>query len=260
MNNKKIIILVAFCLTLILASALYSLRALGDMDKSGDIPDVDGIYNMPGRKNLKVRVFVHQIAEKKQPPAEPTLYCPPDDESSSVVGSTGWKLPANWHYSLNVESVPLRIKPDIEEIATDCFDSWVNPLGGKLFVSRDSFDSTATRKKLDGINTIAWGPTPGNALGITYVWYDNTGLAVETDTIMNNKLTWYWSNSNTCSYTDVYDAQNTLTHEVGHWFGLDDHKTIEYKDNTMYGYGAVGESKKNTPTVGDTDGLQKIYQ
>ncbi|KKS06624.1 MAG: hypothetical protein UU61_C0036G0031 [Parcubacteria group bacterium GW2011_GWB1_41_4] len=97
---------------------------------------------------------------------------------------------------------------------------------------------------------------------MTYIWYDNTGLAVEVDTIMNKKFSWSWTPyniSNLCSVQNTYDAQNILTHEIGHWFGLDDHYTTEYQENTMYGYGSKNEVKKDTLTIGDVLGLNLIY-
>lgn len=79
---------------------------------------------------------------------------------------------------------------------------------------------------------------------------------------MNEKSSWNWANQNTnllCGWTNVYDAQNILTHELGHWFGLDDHLTANYQNNTMYGYGSKGEVKKDTLTQGDIDGINAIY-
>ena len=77
---------------------------------------------------------------------------------------------------------------------------------------------------------------------------------------MNKAYVWTWSGGTTdCAYTESYDAQNILTHEIGHWFGLDDEYTDEYIENTMYGYGSKWEVKKNTLTTGDINGLQAIY-
>ena len=79
---------------------------------------------------------------------------------------------------------------------------------------------------------------------------------------MNKKFSWSWTPyniSNLCSVQNTYDAQNILTHEIGHWFGLDDHYTTEYQENTMYGYGSKNEVKKDTLTIGDVLGLNLIY-
>ena len=70
-----------------------------------------------------------------------------------------------------------------------------------------------------------------------------------------------WSQMATdCAYIESYDAQNILTHEIGHWFGLDDeYDATNYQNATMYGYGSKTEVKKNTLTDGDINGLRAIY-
>jgi hypothetical protein len=49
--------------------------------------------------------------------------------------------------------------------------------------------------------------------------------------------------------TPVYDLQNVITHELGHWFGLDE--AFEDQDATMYAYVDPGETLKRDPTAGD---------
>jgi len=122
--------------------------------------------------------------------------------------------------------------------------------------------TTLTRKALDGKNIVTFGSTSGSALGVTYTWYyPSTGMAVETDTILNKKFTWSWTPylPDACPNVNTYDAQNILTHELGHWLGLNDHYTVDFANNTMYGYGAKGEIKKDTLTTGDKAGVNNIY-
>ena len=76
------------------------------------------------------------------------------------------------------------------------------------------------------------------------------------------KFNWAWSDQTTnsnCAYSGIYDAQNILTHETGHWMGLDDTYTDEFTNNTMYGYGNTGEVKKDTLSSGDVNGVNSIY-
>ena len=92
-------------------------------------------------------------------------------------------------------------------------------------------------------------------MGVTYVWYYTaTNLVADVDTIMNKKYPWSLS----CS-TNSYNAEDILTHELGHWFGLDDEYTGNFIDNTMYGYGSKAEIKKITPENGDKAGINLIY-
>ena len=82
---------------------------------------------------------------------------------------------------------------------------------------------------------------------------------------MNKRFNWYWSDPSSwpagqiCAYEGVYDAQNILTHELGHTIGLDDEYESSYINNTMYGYGSKGETKKNTLTTGDKNGALTLY-
>ena len=93
---------------------------------------------------------------------------------------------------------------------------------------------------------------------------------MELDTIMNNKFKWAWSDpatwasqpgyiSGTCAYQGVYDAQDILTHELGHWYGLDDEYATNYLYNTMFGYGYTGQTNADTLTTGDIAGIKSIY-
>ncbi|MBI5127732.1 matrixin family metalloprotease [Candidatus Roizmanbacteria bacterium] len=241
-------------LFLILAFGFFILPFVVSAQKPEDWepPERNGVYDVPGRKDLKVRVFVHE-----RPNQSPVLIaCAVDNNSNAVTGETGWYLPTNWTYYVN-PSVPSSISSNLSTIVENSFNAWRTPLSGKV-----NFNYAGTTnigvKKLDGKNIIAWGRTSGSALGVTYTWYYTANhQAAETDTIMNKKFAWGW-NEFQCD-SSYYDAQNILTHELGHWVGLNDHYTDAYVDNTMYGYGSKGEIKKDTLTTGDINGLSSIY-
>ena len=57
----------------------------------------------------------------------------------------------------------------------------------------------------------------------------------------------------------AYDVRNIATHEVGHVCGLADLYTARSSEQTMYGYGGIGEVKKDSLASGDIAGLQKLY-
>lgn len=232
-----------------------------------DILDIDGIYNVPGNPKLKVRVFVHKAKPPKS--AElPLLACNlPDPDSATIVPSTGWHLPSNWTYQLNPSSVPLSVgSGNLATMSTDAFGKWSNAAVNKVTFIK-GVNTTVTRKGFDGSNIIAWGKASSGALAVSYIWYyPSTGLVAEVDTIMNKMYSWNWSNpanwtnpSTTCANQNSYDAQDILTHELGHWMGLDDRYTSDFVNNTMYGYGSKGEIKKDTLTTGDSAGISAIY-
>lgn len=223
------------------------------------IPEKDGIYDDPDHPGVKVRVFVHR--EKPQTGSSPVLVCNLTDlESSSIVGATGWHLPASWTYNLNPGSVPSSVgATNLPAIAANSFNTWQSAVSGKVAFNRGP-DTTVARSAYDGKNVIAWGRINQGALAITYTrYYTSTGNVVDVDTIFNKRVAWSWSNSSTCADTNSYDAANIMAHELGHWMGLDDHYDAAYANNTMFGYGSKGEVKKNTLTAGDIAGVNAIY-
>jgi hypothetical protein len=227
-----------------------------------NIPEQDGIYDVPGHPDLKVRVFVHNVKPGKPTPPAPSLQCELNDpDSLAVVSGAGWKLPANFTYNLNPNNVPALVgSVNWPLIAENSFNVWENEISKKADVNR-GINTTVSRKGLDGKNIVAWGSASASTLGVTYIWYNPATMGVrELDTILNKKFVWTWSNgSSTCAYENSYDAQNILTHEIGHWFGLDDHYTEDYFNNTMYGYGFKMDAKGDTLTSGDILGVQAIY-
>lgn len=264
MTKKTLILFIILSILLSFSvSIAFAKNSNQDDDDFDNIPERNGVYDVPGRPKLKVRVFVHT----PKPPADSSdaLVCNlPDPESSALVGATGWKLPqGSWQYNLNVNSVPGSIgASNLPIFADDAFGRWASASANKITFSRGT-NTSISRKGFDGKNIIAWGRTSGSALGVTYIWYyPSTGLVAEVDTIMNKKFPWSWTPYaiNACINENTYDAQDILTHELGHWLGLDDmYDAVNYQNATMYGYGSKAEIKKDTLTIGDTSGVAAIY-
>lgn len=228
--------------------------------ESGDVPEKNGDYPDPKNRKLRVRVFVHPA--KTNLTQSPVTNCT-DSDSTASVASTGWHLPKNVTYRLNTSSVALSIgATDLATLSANAFTVWQDAVTGKVTFSRGA-DTLVSKSSYDGQNVIAWGRVNSRALAVTYTrYYPSTGDVVDVDTIFNKKYVWAWTNplSFTCSnYSNAYDAQDILTHELGHWMGLNDHYESIYADNTMYGYGSKGEIKKNTLTTGDKANLNVIY-
>ena len=228
-----------------------------------EIPEVSGIYTEPGKPNIKVRVSVYHARSNAKPaPAMTVLTCGlPDNDSLTIMPTTGWKLPSTVTYRLNPASVPATVKgKNLATITSNSFQQWSNATDGKVTFTKGT-DTTTARQALDGQNVIAWGRvTNPSALAVTYTRYNTaTGLVVDNDTIFNKAFSWYWSDQDNCAYQNVYDAENIMTHELGHWVGLADEYTPDYENNTMFGYGSTGEVKKNTLTTGDISTVKKLY-
>ncbi len=217
-----------------------------------DIPEFSGDYPDPDRPDLRVRVFAHDFKPNKLPVTTSLPVCT-DPNSQAVTGATGWHLPSQVTYVLNPSGAPA----NLATIAQAAFATWATPLTGKVTFSKGP-NTSINRSKADNQNVIAWGQVSGsNTLAVTYTrYYPSTRVAVDTDTIFNKRVSWGWSN--TCG-ANYYDVQDILTHELGHWTGLDDEYTADFVNNTMYGYASMGEVSKNTLTSGDLSGLSAIY-
>lgn len=234
-------------------------------------------YEVENRPDLKVKVFVYKEKGYDKNHAKPDGTPKPpkdrgDDNSESVcsitedpqsnaeVGSTEWYLPPRIEYHLNIDSVPSSVgSGNLSSIVNNSFSSWQNALGNNALSIIQASDTTKNRSNFDGENIISWGRTSKSTLGVTYIWYyTDTGEVAEVDTIMNKRVSWKWSTDANCAFPEVYDAQNIMVHELGHWFGLDDEYTSDFTNNTMYGYGSKGEVKKNTLTDGDIIGIKNL--
>jgi len=108
----------------------------------------------------------------------------------------------------------------------------------------------------DGYNVICQGDLGGGGtIAANYYWYNRkTKVVSENDIVFNSRLP--WSTSGAPGY---YDVQNIGTHEMGHCLVLNDLYKSYQSEMTMYGYGATGETKKQTLEFGDKDGAKYIY-
>lgn len=232
--------------------------------KPATIPERNGVYDDPEHPGIKVRVFVHQAKNsshgKPNPSPTPAPSCVPttDPDSTAVDGLTGWSLDTNWTYNLNPGSAPSGLGGDLATIAQNAFARWHAPTGINFVEGKTT---SVNKQAYDGINTVAWGHTSGSALAVTYTrYYSSTGQVVDVDTIFNKQFAWTWSNEPNCAIPGAYDAQDILTHETGHWVGLDDEYDNAHVNNTMYGYGATGEVKKDTLATGDYNSALNLHQ
>ncbi|MEM1543378.1 MAG: hypothetical protein QW795_01685 [Candidatus Bathyarchaeia archaeon] len=107
--------------------------------------------------------------------------------------------------------------------------------------------------KYDGYNVVSWGPYRVGVIAVTYIWYVGDTI-IETDTRLNTYYRWSLTGEK-----GKMDVQNIMTHEFGHWCGLDDLYNDEDYWLTMYGYADYGETYKRTLGLGDIIGLQTVY-
>jgi len=109
----------------------------------------------------------------------------------------------------------------------------------------------------DGINEIVFGPiADSNIIAQCTFWFNRrTKGLVDFEIVFNTYYSW----GDALATAGVMDVQNIATHELGHGFGLADLYDSQWSEQTMYGYGSAGETKKRTLETGDIAGIQKLY-
>jgi hypothetical protein len=111
----------------------------------------------------------------------------------------------------------------------------------------------------DGTNVITWEKFPRDVIGAAVMCFDRTGRVIrDADLALN--ATQHWERvSGEPESRHSYDIQSILTHELGHWLGLEDVYSASSSRQTMHGNTQYGETRKRTPALGDVIGLQEAY-
>ena len=142
------------------------------------------------------------------------------------------------------------------------FSIFGNNLGNLV----DGMDSSAT----DGKNEIMFGDIqePGT-IGVTIVWYTVGGppssrRIVEFD-MMFEDPDFNWGNAGATNEsvlgdTNFMDFANISAHELGHAAGMGDVYDPSCSEQTEYGYGQEGETKKRTLNAADIAGIISLYR
>ena len=112
---------------------------------------------------------------------------------------------------------------------------------------------------LDDENQVSFGDLDNGTIAITVVWGIWGGPTfnrqiVAWDQIYNTDYPWSASGE-----AGKMDFWNIAIHELGHSMGLSDIYTASCSEVTMYGYGAYGETKKQTLEPADITGINLLY-
>jgi hypothetical protein len=214
----------------------------------------------PPNNDLRLRIFVHHPKHPGKPVASSCSVTVNDQVNH--YGLAGWQMPAaGMSYRINYSTKPKNLgNDDVLLAVAAAFDTWTGADSNLLF----HYDGSTTAKNatFDGVNALLWKRLSRNTIAVTYVWYyTSTGALVESDTMFNSAYKWGATDPSAgdCSgVLNAYDLQNIATHEFGHWVGLDDLYANVDADLTMYGYGELGELKKDTLGAGDITGANAI--
>ncbi len=134
-----------------------------------------------------------------------------------------------------------------------------NVVGVGMFATNTlNADETAP----DNMNEIYFGELESGTIGVTIVWGvfggpPKTRELREWDQVYNTYYAW---SAEASGVPDKMDFDNIATHELGHTMGLDDLYTTGCSQETMYGYGAEGETYKRDLNAGDIVGMASLYR
>lgn len=249
MKKVSVLLLTIFLLLSLIAPTIYAKSETG-----------------PGH-TLALRVFVHyprpdragKPPKPPKPPAGPACTIGPGTDAEDTWAWAGWNMPEGGvTYKVNLATAPNNVRTQALEALQNAFNTWTKADSAQVFPY--SGETSLRVAKFDGQNIIAWKGIDSSAIAITYVWYwVETRQLAEVDTMFNKNLPWAVSSYTAdCIDSDAFDVQNIATHEFGHWVGLDDLYNSLDSELTMYGYGALGELKKDTLGYGDTLGVAAI--
>ncbi len=111
----------------------------------------------------------------------------------------------------------------------------------------------------DDVNQVSFSDLEDDTIAVTITWGTWSGPAanrkiVAWDQIYNTDYLWSASGEG-----DKMDFWNIATHELGHAMGLADIYNSACSAVTMYGYGAYGETNKQTLDAADISGINLLY-
>jgi hypothetical protein len=128
--------------------------------------------------------------------------------------------------------------------------SW-NAAGTKLQIRRLTTVVNAGVAQ-DGKNVICYGPEPPPRLGVTYTWFNTlTGFTTEVDIQITSTQSLSIGGGATS-----YDVWSVLTHEFGHFCGLDH---VADRTQTMFEGIPPDCVIYRTLCAGDLQGIRALY-
>ncbi|GMV42036.1 MAG: hypothetical protein AMXMBFR64_37520 [Myxococcales bacterium] len=156
---------------------------------------------------------------------------------------------------------------DVEDTVKLSFDAWAEPVcftdgrtlryDGRVPSATVGFDAAPGAKNVNAVLFVdsGWSHGPG-VLGLTTLTYDRCGgVIVDADIELNDQE--FDFSVSAVPPTGRTDLRNTVTHEAGHFLGLDHSKLPKA---TMYAKAPSGETIKRDLEQDDIDGLCSIYE
>ncbi|MBI3986276.1 MAG: matrixin family metalloprotease [Lentisphaerae bacterium] len=133
--------------------------------------------------------------------------------------------------------------------------AWTDVPGADFVFNYDGTTTSHNYGVNDGVNIVDIGNLGSSSvLAQNHFWYNYSGNVLDSDVRFNSTKAW-----ETTGAPGYYDVQNIGTHELGHTLPLADLYSGADTEKTMYGYGATGETKKQTLDPDDVNGICYLY-
>ena len=171
-----------------------------------------------------------------------------------------WKVMENWvvntsnSYGISSSSVLSTLSAGIQK--------WENAAQANILGSGTITTAAlvADTVAMDNLNEVYFGELEEGTIGVTIVWGIFGGPPQgrelrEWDQVYNTLYNWGDAAINPA----LMDFESIATHELGHSVGMGDLYQSECIEETMYGYGTEGETKKRDLNTGDIAGINKLY-
>lgn len=163
-----------------------------------------------------------------------------------------------------------RADPSAKEAVLAAFATWHDANLGtpNVSVSSDAKSGVAAE---DGVNRVIYAPITikghEQSVAVTVSYADaSTGVIREADIILNSAYSFVVApppkssdgeDDSNAGCGQTYDVQNTLTHEIGHFFGLGE--DMEDTHATMYIRSSPCETHKRALTASDANEMKSLY-
>lgn len=160
------------------------------------------------------------------------------------------------------------------EIIFDSFATWGNSVNncdiadsssvnyyyaGTTTLEADVSTTAVACTARDSTSVIDFGNLENGTVGLHCGWRNSDDIYLESDIRLNTTDFSWTTTPRAAGCTNHRDVQSTLTHEIGHAFGLADIYSSPTRYQTMHGTGYKCTRYKRTLARGDVRGLNALY-